>query len=492
MVEYNVYQDIAERTQGDVYIGVVGPVRTGKSTFIKKFMELLVLPNIENDYKRNRAQDELPQSAGGRTIMTTEPKFIPNEAVQISLDDKASFNVRMIDCVGYIVNGAMGHIEDEMPRMVVSPWSDEPIPFEEAAEIGTHKVISEHSTIGIVVTTDGSITEIDRGDYISAEERVIEELKAINKPFVIIMNSASPNSEWAKLCKAELEEKYGAKVIPMNCMTLSKEDIDEIMRSILYEFPICQVGFYMPDWISAMSEDNSLKADMNNAVFDSFGNVSKISDVFEIPKRLMKYDFVDTASVNLISPGKGVAEIKIAVDEKLFYDTVEELTGFSIEDESQLLTLLTELSEIKRNYKKVEDAIRQVNQTGYGIVSPSVDELTLEEPEIMKQGSRFGVRLKASAPSIHMIRADIETEVNPIVGTEKQSEELVHYLLNEFESDPKKIWESNIFGKSLHELVNEGLHNKLCRMPEDARMKIQETLTKIINEGSGGLICIIL
>ena len=492
MVEYNVYQDIAERTQGDVYIGVVGPVRTGKSTFIKKFMELLVLPNIENDYKRNRAQDELPQSAGGRTIMTTEPKFIPNEAVQISLDDKASFNVRMIDCVGYIVNGAMGHIEDEMPRMVVSPWSDEPIPFEEAAEIGTHKVISEHSTIGIVVTTDGSITEIDRGDYISAEERVIEELKAINKPFVIIMNSDSPNSEWAKLCKAELEEKYGAKVIPMNCMTLSKEDIDEIMRSILYEFPICQVGFYMPDWISAMSEDNSLKADMNNAVFDSFGNVSKISDVFEIPKRLMKYDFVDTASVNLISPGKGVAEIKIAVDEKLFYDTVEELTGFSIEDESQLLTLLTELSEIKRNYKKVEDAIRQVNQTGYGIVSPSVDELTLEEPEIMKQGSRFGVRLKASAPSIHMIRADIETEVNPIVGTEKQSEELVHYLLNEFESDPKKIWESNIFGKSLHELVNEGLHNKLCRMPEDARMKIQETLTKIINEGSGGLICIIL
>jgi len=451
-----------------------------------------VLPNIENDYKRNRAQDELPQSAGGRTIMTTEPKFIPNEAVQISLDDKASFNVRMIDCVGYIVNGAMGHIEDEMPRMVVSPWSDEPIPFEEAAEIGTHKVISEHSTIGIVVTTDGSITEIDRGDYISAEERVIEELKAINKPFVIIMNSSSPNSEWAKLCKAELEEKYGAKVIPMNCMTLSKEDIDEIMRSILYEFPICQVGFYMPDWISAMSEDNSLKADMNNAVFESFGNVSKISDVFEIPKRLMKYDFVDTASVNLISPGKGVAEIKIAVDEKLFYDTVEELTGFSIEDESQLLTLLTELSEIKRNYKKVEDAIRQVNQTGYGIVSPSVDELTLEEPEIMKQGSRFGVRLKASAPSIHMIRADIETEVNPIVGTEKQSEELVHYLLNEFESDPKKIWESNIFGKSLHELVNEGLHNKLCRMPEDARMKIQETLTKIINEGRGGLICIIL
>ena len=403
MVEYNVYQDIAERTQGDVYIGVVGPVRTGKSTFIKKFMELLVLPNIENDYKRNRAQDELPQSAGGRTIMTTEPKFIPNEAVQISLDDKASFNVRMIDCVGYIVNGAMGHIEDEMPRMVVSPWSDEPIPFEEAAEIGTHKVISEHSTIGIVVTTDGSITEIDRGDYISAEERVIEELKAINKPFVIIMNSSSPNSEWAKLCKVELEEKYGANVIPMNCMTLSKEDIDEIMKSILYEFPICQVGFYMPDWISAMSEDNSLKADMNNAVFESFGNVSKISDVFEIPKRLMKYDFVDTAAVNLISPGKGVAEIKIAVDEKLFYDTVEELTGFSIEDESQLLTLLTELSEIKRNYKKVEDAIRQVNQTGYGIVSPSVEELTLEEPEIMKQGSRFGVRLKASAPSIHIM-----------------------------------------------------------------------------------------
>ncbi len=492
MVEYNVYRDIAERTQGDVYIGVVGPVRTGKSTFIKKFMELLVLPNIENEHKRARAQDELPQSAGGRTIMTTEPKFIPNEAVEIEIDDNVSFNVRMIDCVGYLVDGALGHIEDEIPRMVVSPWSDEPIPFETAAEIGTHKVIAEHSTVGIVVTTDGSITELERESYAAAEQRVIDELKAINKPFVIIMNSADPTSERARMCKRALEEKYGTEVIAINCMNLGRGDIDNIMKSILYEFPIKEVGFYMPEWLSALCEANQLCENMNNAVFESFDGVKKISDVLCIPDKLMKYDFVDSACIDNISPGSGVAEIKILLDEKLYYDTVEEQTGFSIENESQLLTLLTELSQIKKSYERVEAALKQVNQTGYGIVTPSIEELSLEEPEIIKQGSRFGVRLRASAPSIHMIRADIETEVNPIVGTERQSEELVRYLLDEFESDPKEIWKSNIFGKSLHELVNEGLHNKLYRMPDDARMKIQETLQRIINEGSGGLICIIL
>lgn len=492
MVEYNVYHDIAERTQGDVYIGVVGPVRTGKSTFIKKFMELLVLPNIENDYKRARALDELPQSAGGRTIMTTEPKFIPNEAIEISVGNSSLFNVRMIDCVGYIVNGAIGHIEDDMPRMVVSPWSTEPIPFERAAEIGTKKVIAEHSTIGIVITSDGSICEIDRDDYAPAEDRVISELKAINKPFVIVLNSTDPQSQRAQICKQMLEEKYGSKVICMNCMNMSKADIDNVMQSILYEFPICEAEFYIPDWITTLDEGSSLKTDMENAVFECFEGVSKFADIISLPEKLGKYDFIENASVELMSAGRGVIQIKIAEKENLFYDIAEEKTGFSISDKGKLLKLLSEMSEIKQKYDKISAALEQVTQVGYGIVTPDINELTLEEPEIVKQGSRFGVRLKASAPSIHMIRADIETEVSPIVGTERQSEELVHYLLNEFESDPKQIWQSNIFGKSLHELVNEGLHNKLYRMPDDARLKIRETLQRIINEGSGGLICIIL
>ncbi len=492
MVEYNVYSDIAERTQGDVYIGVVGPVRTGKSTFIKKFMELLVLPNIVNEHKRTRALDELPQSAGGRTIMTTEPKFIPNEAVGISLGDSAEFNVRMIDCVGYIVNGAMGHTEDEMPRMVMSPWSDEPIPFESAAEIGTQKVISEHSTVGIVVTTDGSITEIPREDYIAAEERVVSELNELNKPFVIILNSINPEGAKAQRCKSELEEKYGVRVIALNCLNMTKRDIDDIIKGILYEFPIREIGFSFPEWIAALEGEDSLYDDMSHAIFDSFGKSVKISDIIALPEKLNKYDFIDFADISSILPGQGAAEVKIEVKDSLFYDVLNKKSGFEIADDTDLMKLLCMLSDVKKEYDKLAPALREVERTGYGIVSPSLDELTLEEPEIVKQGSRFGVRLKASAPSVHLIKADIETEVSPIVGTERQSEELVHYLLNEFESDPKQIWQSNIFGKSLHELVNEGLHNKLCRMPEDARLKLRETLQRIINEGSGGLICIIL
>ena len=379
MVEYNVYRDIAERTQGDVYIGVVGPVRTGKSTFIKKFMELLVLPNIDNEYKRERALDELPQSAGGRTIMTTEPKFIPNEAVEISLGDSAAFNVRMIDCVGYIVNGALGHIEDDMPRMVQSPWSDEPIPFERAAEIGTEKVISEHSTVGIVVTTDGSITEISLEDYIPAEERVVAELSAINKPFVVVLNSVHPASSETRQYAADLSEKYGVKVIPLNCMNLSKSDVDEVMQSILYEFPICEVGFFMPEWITVLDAENSLKSDISSAVFESFEGARKISDIMSLPDKLKKYDFIEDANISGISSGKGTAEIRISVDEGLFYDTVKKRTGFDINDECQLLNTLQELSAIKQKYDKVAAALEQVNSTGYGIVSPSLDELTLSE-----------------------------------------------------------------------------------------------------------------
>ena len=447
---------------------------------------------MDNDFKRARAMDELPQSAGGRTIMTTEPKFIPNEAVEISVGDSTSFKMRMIDCVGYIVEGARGYIEDEMPRMVMSPWADEPIPFAEAAEIGTRKVIADHSTVGIVVTTDGSITEIDRSDYQDAESRVIRELQELNKPFVVVLNSTQPNSAQAQKCCQEIKEKFGVTVIPLNCMEASEQDIDLVMQQILYEFPLKEVGIDIPSWILTLPSGNPLRSGLCDAVFQASENMIKISDLMHLPDKLQECEYVNRADVARIDAGEGTAEIHIMIPEKLFYETVKTQSGFDINDKEALLQLMCKLAEMKKEYDKIAPALTAVKQKGYGIVTPSLEELTLEEPEIVKQGSRFGVRLKASAPSIHMIRADIETEVSPIVGTERQSEELVHYLLNEFENDTKKIWESNIFGKSLHELVNEGLHNKLYRMPDDAQMKLQETLQKIINEGSGGMICIIL
>lgn len=493
MDTYNhIYRDIATRTQGDIYIGVVGPVRTGKSTFIKKFMDLLVLPRIENDYKRSRALDELPQSAGGRTIMTTEPKFIPNEAVEISVGDSAVFKMRMIDCVGYIVDGAKGYIEDEMPRMVMSPWADMPIPFADAAEIGTRKVIAEHSTVGIVITCDGSICDIDRHDYQDAEERVIRELSDLNKPFVVVLNSVHPDHPDTLACCEELRNKFHVTVLPMNCKEMTESDINRVMEQILYEFPLKEVSMDIPHWVLSLPEENPVLSSIRDAFFDSIDRVQKISDVIDLPERLSACDYVQQASLSAIDAGEGVVSLTVTVPEALFYQTLTEQTGFAVSDRRELLSLMQDLSQIKREYDKIAPALTEVKQKGYGIVTPSLDELSLEEPEIVKQGNRFGVRLKASAPSIHLIRADIETEVSPIVGTERQSEELVHYLLNEFENDTKKIWESNIFGKSLHELVNEGLHNKLYRMPDDAQMKLQETLQKIINEGSGGMICIIL
>lgn len=492
MAEYNVYRDIAERTGGDVYLGVVGPVRTGKSTFIKRFMDLLVIPNIENKYMRERAMDELPQSAGGRMIMTTEPKFIPNEAVEIRVGENTSLKIRMIDCVGYIVESALGYIEDEAPRMVMTPWSEAPVPFAEAAETGTRKVICEHSTVGIVVTADGSITEIDREDYEPAEERVINELKAMNKPFIVVLNTLNPYSEQTEALRKKLSERYGVNVVAVNCMELKTEDVNRITECLLYEFPMKEMGISFPEWIDALDEGHWLKSGLFNFIREAAENKQKLADVNELAKALCEYDYIDSVNPVQIDMGNGTVKLQINTPGELFYKIVEEATGFEISSEQSLMRLLEEMSEIKHKYEKVAYALDEVNCKGYGIVSPSIDELTLEEPEIVKQGSRFGVRLKASAPSIHMIRADIETEVSPIVGTEKQSEELVHYLLNEFEVDPKKIWESNIFGKSLHELVNEGLHNKLYRMPDDAQMRLRETLQKIINEGSGGLICIIL
>ncbi len=492
MESYDIYKDIAQRTQGDIYIGVVGPVRTGKSTFIKRFMDLVVIPNIENEYKRERALDELPQSAGGRMIMTTEPKFVPNEAVEISVGDNISLKTRLIDCVGYIVDSALGHIENEMPRMVRTPWSDSPMPFAAAAEMGTKKVINEHSTVGIVVTTDGSITDIDREDYVNAEERVISELQNINKPFIVILNTTTPNSESTQELKEQLSEKYGVGVLPINCMELSQNDVNTIMRKLLVEFSLTEIGVTFPDWINALDDDNLLKCNIREAVVQAVDKVSKISDAETFAEAIQNCEYVERASVANVDLGTGSILVEISTPQELFYSTVCENTGFDIKNDEDLIRLLEEMAVVKKEYDKIAPALAEVENKGYGIVSPSIDELALEEPEIIKQGGRYGVRLKASAPSIHMIRADIETEVNPIVGTEKQSEELVHYLLKEFETDPKKLWESNIFGTSLHELVTAGLHNKLYRMPEDARFKLQETLQKIINEGSGGLICIIL
>lgn len=492
MENMGVYEDIKARTDGDIYVGVVGPVRTGKSTFIKNFMDLLVIPNIENSYKRERARDELPQSAAGRTIMTTEPKFVPNEAIEITIGDNLELKTRLVDCVGYLVNNALGYMEEDVPRMVKTPWSDEEIPFEEAAEIGTRKVIQEHSTIGILVTTDGSITEIPREDYVEAESRVVNELKELNKPFVIVLNTNNPSSDETRSLANELEEKYGVSVIPTDCTNLNNEDINNIFGKILYEFPIERININFPSWIDGLDNDNKLRQELFKEIKDAFKDVSTIKTINESVARISKTDIIVKTTIDKVDLGTGTVTIEISLNNMLFYKVLTEMTEIQMNNEADLFATIDNLSKVKKEYDKVSMALQEVKQKGYGIVMPSMEELILDEPEIVKQGSRFGVKLKARAPSIHMIRADIETEVSPIVGSEKQSEELVNYLLSEFENDPTKIWESNIFGKNLHELVNEGLQNKLYRMPEDAQGKLQETLERIVNEGSGGLICIIL
>ena len=487
-----LYQDIANRTQGDIYVGVVGPVRTGKSTFIKRFMDLLVIPNIENEYKKERARDELPQSAGGRTIMTTEPKFIPNEAVEITIGDNLKLKTRLVDCVGYLVNNAIGYLEDDMPRMVKTPWFEEEIPFEQAAEIGTKKVITEHSTIGILVTTDGSITDIPREDYVAAEERVVNELKALNKPFVIVLNSDDPFSDYTKSLAHELQEKYQTSVIPTDCSRLDMEDINEIFGKILYEFPIEKMNINFPKWVDGLSDSHWLKEELYSEIKEAFGNIHILKQIDNGIVKLQSTKIINKTVIEEIKLGEGTINISISLYDELFYKVLTEISGVEIENEGDLFSTITELANTKKEYDKISNALEEVKATGYGIVTPSIDELILDEPEIIKQGTRFGVKLRARAPSIHLIKAEIETEVSPIVGSEKQSEELVNYLLSNFEDDPTKIWESNIFGRSLHELVNEGLQTKLAKMPVDAQAKLQETLERIVNEGSGGLICIIL
>lgn len=492
MEERNIYHDISERTNGDIYIGVVGPVRTGKSTFIKRFMDTIVIPNIDGNYRRNRAIDEMPQSAAGRTIMTTEPKFVPEQAVTVNIEGNASFAVRMIDCVGYIVPSALGYVENDMPRMVMTPWYDEPIPFNMAAEIGTKKVITEHSTIGLVVTTDGSISDIPREEYEEAEERVISELKEINKPFIVLLNSTYPNAEETLSLANSMQKKYEVPVLPVNCLELEEGEIRTILSKILFEFPVKEIKVDMPHWVSSLEKEHWLRASLYTTIQQAAGKITRIREIESVVKEVTTCEYVAFAKTSTVDLGTGHARITVGLQANLFYKVLGEKTGLDIEDEGALLDCMMRFAEMKKKYDKIKDAYDEVQNTGYGIVMPGIEELSLEEPEIIKQGGKYGIRLKAAAPSIHMMKTRITTEVTPIVGSEQQSQELVMYLLKEFQENPGKIWESNIFGKSLHELVNEGLHNKLYRMPVDARDKVRETIERIINEGCNGLICIIL
>lgn len=491
--KHSIYQDIAERCGGDVYIGVVGPVRTGKSSFIKRFMETLVLPNIQGDYDRERARDEMPQSASGKTVMTTEPKFIPDEAVGISLDGGvASLQVKMIDCVGYLAEDALGTEEEGVPRMVMTPWSEEPMPFEVAAELGTKKVITDHSTIGIVVTTDGSICGIPRRSYEDAERRVVAELAALGKPFAIVLNSAHPESRESELLALELERRYGVPVALVNCLMLDPEDIRHILEMVLYEFPIDEIKVDIPKWTEALDPAHPLVTALRKEVMMLAGSVGKVGELRAACGNYEAGEYVSRILLDRVDLGKGKVRLKTELKEGLYFSVLSELSALDVKDEGALIGMLCSLAEVKRKYDRIAEALAAVETNGYGIVVPDIHDLKLEDPKIVRHSGGYGVRLKASAPSIHMIKANIETEIDPVVGSEQQSEELLRYLLSEFEEDPNKIWETNLFGKTLYELVNEGLHAKLSNMSDDARSKLSETLGRIINEGSGGLICIIL
>lgn len=491
-MDTEIYTDICERTGGDIYIGVVGPVRTGKSTFIKRFMDTVVIPNIPDGFRQERAKDELPQSAAGRTIMTTEPKFIPEDAIELSLEDKARLKVRMIDCVGYIVPSSEGYFDEDGPRMVMTPWSEEEIPFNLAAEIGTKKVIDEHSTIGIVVTTDGSISQIPRQEYEEAEERVINQLKEINKPFAIILNSTTPQSSECKNLVKQMTEKYDKPVIAVNCLELNEDTIKEILSAVLYEFPVTSIGINLPSWFKSLDSDDELRKNIISCIKNSSACVSTVRTVKAFNDAVSKQKDINSVSICDVDLSNGSVIINADIDSAHFYSVLSKKCCAEIHNEQELMQEICNLARIKKEYSTIADALEQVEQTGYGIVMPTVEQLSLEEPEIMKQGGKYGVRLKAHAPSIHLIKCNTYTEVAPIVGSESQSEELVMYLLKEFENNPSEIWNTNIFGKSLHSLVNEGLNNKLYRMPEDARNKFRETIERVINEGCSGLICIIL
>lgn len=488
----NLYENIAERTGGNIYIGVVGPVRTGKSTFIKRLMEELVIPNIDDLYQRERAKDELPQSGSGRTIMTAEPKFVPEEAVQITPDGTATLSVRLIDSVGYMVDGAIGATEDGRPRMVTTPWYDYELPMTEAAELGTKKVMDDHCTIGIVVTTDGSITDIPRADYLQAEERAIRDMQATGKPFVVLVNSRDPKGNDAQALSEYLSKTYGVSSMTADCQAMQESDFRKLLTELLYAFPIRELRVFLPPWVQALEQEAPLKQAVYRKLLEAAEGITRLAQAEEMLQTLTQLDEVSRCRIEKIDLGTGTITCKPEFHEGLFYQILGQRTGFEIENDGQLLRLLTTLAEVKKEYDKISSALEEVRATGYGIVMPTSGEMHLETPEIVRKGSAYGVKLKASAPSIHMMRADIQTEISPMVGDEQQSEDLVKYLLGEYEGNTEKLWQSNIFGKSVFELVNEGLTTKLRRMPEDARYKIKDALTKIINEGANGLICLLL
>jgi len=502
-INNSLYKNIAERTGGEIYIGVVGPVRSGKSTFIRRFMESVVIPSIENEFDRNRARDEMPQSAGGRTVMTTEPKFVPDEGVRIRTGEGRECRVKMVDCVGYLIPEVLGTDENGETRMVHTPWSAEPLPFEEAAETGTRKVITDHATIGMLVTSDGTIGDIPRDNYIGAEERIAAELTEIGKPFAIICNSANPEREESVRLAMSMEKKYKVPVALVNCLELSAEDISHILDMVLLEFPLKELSVTFPQWMSVFSEETRLKEALTDVVAGTAGTLTKLQSVDENFMRVLENaastaitPWVSSAEVSAhadkIDAGSGKVELTLALPDSLYYYLLTRMTGIPVQNESELLTALRSMSEIKREYDKFSEAIRDVHSKGYGIVMPEVQDLQLEEPEIVKQPGGYGVRLRATAPSVHLIRTNVSAEVHPIVGSEEQSEELIRYLNKEFSENPDGIWETNMFGRSLYDLVNDGLTTKMAHMPEDAREKFGETLTKIINEGASGLVCIIL
>lgn len=493
MERFNIFEDVARRTGGDVYIGVVGPVRTGKSTFIRRFAELVILPNVDDEYEQARIRDELPQSGGGKTIMTVEPKFIPDDAVEVTVAEGLTVRIRLVDSVGYAVEGALGYLDESgEPRMVQTPWFESEIPFHDAAEMGTRKVVAEHSTIGLVVTTDGSITDLARGKYLEAEERVIGEMQALGKPFVVLLNTTRPYAQETMELAGELEVKYGAPVIPVDASELSGDDVHLIMEQALFEFPVREAHIALPRWVEELDRSHALRVQFEEAVTEALQGIHKIRDVDAAVEKLGTYDFMAAVTLRSVDMGAGVAYVDTEARDDLYYQTLEEITGVPLEGKHTMVRILREYSHAKREHDKIKDALADVRATGYGMVTPELGDLTFEEPELVRQGIMYGVKLRATAPSLHFIRADINAEVTPIIGTAKQGEELVQYLLDKFEDDPQKLWEFDIFGKSLHELVQEGIRSKLYRMPEDAQQKLQETLTRIINEGSGGLICIII
>lgn len=490
MDSFQVYRDMKARTNGEIYIGVVGPVRTGKSTFIKRFMDLLVLPGMTDEHAKERTKDELPQSASGTTIMTTEPKFVPKEAAPVKLSEDVEAKIRLIDCVGFMVEGASGHTENDAERQVKTPWFEYEIPFTKAAAIGTQKVIHEHATIGFVVTTDGSITDLPRENYVEAEEKTVKELKSIGKPFVILLNCRKPYTEEAKALKEELEQKYGAAVVPVNCEQLKSEDISEIMRQVLYEFPVTEVEFYVPKWVEMLSRDHRIKQDL-------LANVRKImegmDEIRSIVSQKLSTDspYITGIAVEQIAMDTGRVRIRIEFEQSYYYEVLSELTGEEIKGEYELISTVRELASMRDELSRIRDAFADVKLKGYGVVSPAKDDIKLEEPVIIKQGSKYGVKIRSEAPSIHMIRANIETEIAPIVGNEKQAEDLVEYIKKESAS-PEGVWGTNIFGKSVEELVMDGMRNKIAMINDESQVKLQDSMQKIVNDMNGGMVCIII